>query len=185
VIDIPTESFCERCGTKFSFGPPPKPTRLSGLRVLSRGLKNYVLTDGSSLTDVLSTARADELRRSAGNQLEAFHETFNFCMTCRQYTCSSCWNAEAGRCISCEPLPVTEVEAAVRRPVVQRVLDLVRLRYSEPAFSGRLDVSTVDPATLRLTWHLGDDVCELEVDLRSGGASITTRHGDVEHRVRP
>jgi sucrose phosphorylase len=90
-----------------------------------------------------------------------------------------------GRSINRHDYTVTEVETAVRRPVVQRVLDLVRLRYSEPAFSGRLDVSTVDPATLRMTWHVGDDVCELEVDLRSGGASITTRHGDVEHRVRP
>jgi len=90
-----------------------------------------------------------------------------------------------GRSINRHDYTVTEVETAVRRPVVQRVLDLVRLRYSEPAFSGRLDVSTVDQATLRMTWHVGDDVCELEVDLRSGGASITTRHGDVEHRVRP
>ena len=90
-----------------------------------------------------------------------------------------------GRSINRHDYTITEVEAAVRRPIVQRVLDLVRLRYSEPAFSGRLDVSTVDPATLRMTWHVGDDVCELEVDLRSGGASITTRHGDVEHRVRP
>jgi sucrose phosphorylase len=90
-----------------------------------------------------------------------------------------------GRSINRHDYTTTEVETAVRRPVVQRVLDLVRLRNSEPAFSGRLDVSTVDPGTLRLTWRLGDDVCELEVDLRSGGASITTRHGDVEHRVRP
>jgi len=90
-----------------------------------------------------------------------------------------------GRSINRHDYTTTEVETAVRRPVVQRVLDLVRLRNSEPAFSGRLDVSTVDPATLRLTWRLGDDVCELEVDLRSGGASITTRHGDVEHRVLP
>ena len=90
-----------------------------------------------------------------------------------------------GRSINRHDYTITEVEAAVRRPIVQRVLDLVRLRYSEPAFSGRLDVSTVDQATLRMTWHVGDDVCELEVDLRSGGASITTRHGDVEHRVRP
>ena len=90
-----------------------------------------------------------------------------------------------GRSINRHDYTVTEVEAAIRRPVVERVLDLVRLRNREPSFSGRLDVASVDPATLLLTWHLGDEVCELEVDLRSGGASITTRHGDVEHRVRP
>jgi sucrose phosphorylase len=90
-----------------------------------------------------------------------------------------------GRSINRHDYTIAEVEAAVRRPVVQRVLDLVRLRNSEPAFSGRLDVTSVDPATLRLTWRLGGDACELEVDLRSGAASIATRHGDIEHRTTP
>ena len=90
-----------------------------------------------------------------------------------------------GRSINRHDYSISEVEAAVRRPVVQRVLDLVRLRNRESAFSGRLDVTSEDPATLRLKWHLGGDACELEVDLRSGRASIATRHGDNEHRTTP
>ncbi len=90
-----------------------------------------------------------------------------------------------GRSINRHDYTITEVEAAVRRPVVQRVVNLVRLRNSEPAFSGRLDVASVDTATLRLTWHLGGDACELEVDVRSGRASIATRHGGSEHRTTP
>ena len=32
-------------------------------------------------------------------QLDAFHESFNFCIDCRQYTCVNCWNDD------CRPLP--------------------------------------------------------------------------------
>jgi sucrose phosphorylase len=88
-----------------------------------------------------------------------------------------------GRSINRHDYTVSEVEAAIRRPVVQRVLDLVRLRNIEPAFSGRLDVTTVDPATLRLTWSLGTHSCELEVDLRSGRAAIARRHDGIEDRL--
>jgi sucrose 6(F)-phosphate phosphorylase len=90
-----------------------------------------------------------------------------------------------GRSINRHNYTVLEVEVALRRPVVQRVLDLVRLRDIEPAFSGRLEVTTVDPATLRMSWRLGGDNCELEVDLRSGRTAITTRHSGREHRIAP
>ncbi len=88
-----------------------------------------------------------------------------------------------GRSINRHDYTVSEVEAAIRRPVVRRILDLVRLRNVEPAFSGRLDVTTVDPATLRLTWSLGADECQLEVDLRSGRAAIAKRHDGIEERI--
>ena len=54
------------------------------------------MTDESSLTDALSEARNEEERRKASHGLDAFHQTFNFCMSCRQYTCAACWNADAG-----------------------------------------------------------------------------------------
>jgi sucrose phosphorylase len=88
-----------------------------------------------------------------------------------------------GRSINRHDYTVSEVEAAIRRPVVRRILDLVRLRNVEPAFSGRLDVTTVDPATLRLTWSLGADDCQLEVDLRSGRAAIAKRRDGIEERI--
>ena len=48
--------------------------------------------------------------RSPRAQLEAFHQTFNFCMDCRQYTCTDCWNQAEGRCLTCAPMP-GQVEA--------------------------------------------------------------------------
>ena len=36
----------------------------------------------------------------------------NFCLSCRQYTCSDCWNTVEGRCLSCAPTPESMVAAA-------------------------------------------------------------------------
>ncbi len=61
----------------------------------------------------MADARRDEERTLASAQLEAFHQTFNFCMDCRQYTCTDCWNQAEGRCLSCAPMPgQLEAEAA-------------------------------------------------------------------------
>ena len=65
----------------------------------SRGLKNFVLCDESSLDEAFAAARSETGPRGASQQLDAFHKTFNFCMSCRQYTCGNCWNeAEGAAC---------------------------------------------------------------------------------------
>lgn len=90
-----------------------------------------------------------------------------------------------GRSINRHDYSVPDVEAALARPVVQRVLDLVRLRGTQPAFGGRLEVTTVDPATLRMGWRFGDDACRLTVDMTSGRATIETQRDGVEERFTP
>jgi hypothetical protein len=106
----PTDSFCERCGTRYAFaGDEPKGPSLKRARVLAKGLKNYVLTDGQSLNDALASARHEDSREASSRVSEAFYRTFNFCMQCRQYACGNCWNAEAGACLSCVPLPESGV----------------------------------------------------------------------------
>ena len=57
------------------------------------------------LEAALADARRDDERGRAAAQMEAFHQTFNFCMDCRQYTCTSCWNEVDGRCLTCAPMP--------------------------------------------------------------------------------
>ncbi len=105
MTEILTESYCERCGAKFTFesaaaaGGP-----LTRALTLVRGLRNYVTSD-ESLDEALAEARREEERQASGLQLRAFHETFNFCFSCRQYTCRDCWNEGKGRCRSCAPLP--------------------------------------------------------------------------------
>jgi hypothetical protein len=104
MTEILTESFCERCGTRYTFEAAiRKKRRIGKLKVLSKGLKNYVLSDDASLDEALAEARSDEQREVSGGQLDAFHQTFQFCMACRQYICSNCWNEAEGRCLSCAP----------------------------------------------------------------------------------
>ena len=114
--ELLTESFCERCGTRYTFESAAPKARRPGLgraRVLTRGLKNWVVEDGRSIEAAMADARRDEDRTLASAQLEAFHQTFNFCMDCRQYTCTDCWNQAEGRCLSCAPMPgQLEAEAA-------------------------------------------------------------------------
>ncbi len=102
-----TETFCERCGTRYEFSAPTRLNPLRKTRGLIGGLKNY-LTSQDALGDALDDAMRTEEGALATAQLEAFHEAFNFCIDCRQYTCVNCWNDDAGRCRSCVPVPGTD-----------------------------------------------------------------------------
>ena len=73
-----------------------------------------------------------------------------------------------------------EVQAAIRRPVVQRILRLIQLRNSYPAFDGTLEVSLSDPSTLLLSWRNGDAQCVLQVDIASSETTITAQQGGIE-----
>ena len=102
--EILTESFCERCGTRYTFeSSAPKGRRLGRFKTISKGLRNFVMSDDTSLDEALAAARNDAEREATAHQLDAFHKTFNFCMSCRQYTCGNCWNEPEGRCLTCAP----------------------------------------------------------------------------------
>jgi len=103
MTEILTESFCERCGTRYTFESARPKARLKGVRVISRGLKNFVLSDDTSMDEAMAAARSETDRELTSHQLDAFHKTFNFCMSCRQYTCPNCWNEVENRCLSCAP----------------------------------------------------------------------------------
>jgi len=103
MTEILTESFCERCGTRYTFESARPRVRLKGVKVLSRGLKNFVLSDETTMDEAMASARNETDREVTAHQLDAFHKTFNFCMSCRQYTCPNCWNEVEARCLTCAP----------------------------------------------------------------------------------
>ena len=107
--EILTESFCERCGTRYTFESSASRAKpLRGLKTIGKGLRNFVLSDDSSMDEAMAAARSEAERDVTSRQLDAFHSTFNFCMSCRQYTCANCWNEAEGQCLSCSPLLARE-----------------------------------------------------------------------------
>ena len=118
-----TESFCERCGTRYEFKAPTRLNAMRKTRGLVSGLRNYIMSQdalGDSIDDGIRT----EEEALAAHQLDAFHQSFNFCIDCRQYTCISCWNDDAGRCRSCAPIAgaddlLQQLEAATAQDAAQ------------------------------------------------------------------
>jgi hypothetical protein len=138
-----TESFCERCGTRYEFTAPTRLNPLRKTRGFIGGLKNY-LTSQDGLGDAFDDAMRTEEGALATAQLDAFHQAFNFCIDCRQYTCVSCWNDDAGRCRSCVPVPGTD-------DLAERLAASVAPAVADPnAGSAEADMSDED-----IRRHLG------------------------------
>ena len=78
-----------------------------------------------------------------------------------------------GRAINRHDYTPGEIEAALDRPVVRRIIDLVRLRNSHPAFAGDLAVEADADSAIRLQWRYGTDVITLDVDFAGGCAALT------------
>jgi sucrose phosphorylase len=89
-----------------------------------------------------------------------------------------------GRAINRHDYRQDEIDEALRRPVVRRLLELVRLRNSHPAFDGDLRVETASTSALRLEWRHEASSVALKVDLAAGRAEIVS--GEAAHaRVDP
>jgi hypothetical protein len=101
--EILTESFCERCGTRYEFGTPEPLSTGRKTRGLVTGLRAFIMST-DSLSDSINDAMRAEEETLAAVQIDAFQQAFNFCLDCRRYTCVNCWNDDAGRCRSCVPL---------------------------------------------------------------------------------
>ena len=78
-----------------------------------------------------------------------------------------------GRAINRHDYSMSEIEHALDRPIVRRVMDFVRLRNVHPAFDGTLEVEADDDHSVRLRWRHGADVATLDVDFAGGGAVLT------------
>ncbi len=88
-----------------------------------------------------------------------------------------------GRDINRQRFDRTAVEAALQRPVVQRLLALIRLRNEHPAFGGRFEVQPSAPQVLALRWQAEGAGLELEVDFAGRRASL--REAGAEGRWLP
>lgn len=72
-----------------------------------------------------------------------------------------------------------EVEEEVKKPVVQRLLRLMRFRCRYPAFDGHFELHYSNDSSIAMAWRHGDYYCHLFVDLNFNTTTVTYR--DVEH----
>ena len=80
-----------------------------------------------------------------------------------------------GRDINRHSYNEAEAAAASERPVVKRLLELMRFRSSHPAFAGEfqlIDGDTTAGQDLIIEWRSGGDYARLEVDLTVPGYTI-------------
>ena len=77
-----------------------------------------------------------------------------------------------GRAINRHNYPLAEIEQALQKPVVRRLLRLMRFRNTYPAFDGTFRVLESKQGDVRLSWEKDHQKCELTVDLRAGRPSI-------------
>ncbi|MEX1295163.1 MAG: hypothetical protein AB1Z67_03225, partial [Candidatus Limnocylindrales bacterium] len=95
MTDNVLQSFCERCGTRYtSSAPEPAPAPEAGKSRFGRfGRRGQDKAAAEPQPSAPATSPASD----------AFAGTFHFCMDCRQYVCTNCWNAEAGGCLTDRP----------------------------------------------------------------------------------
>ena len=60
-----------------------------------------------------------------------------------------------------------EIDRAIERPVVARLLDLIRLRNSHPAFNGAFEMAQSPDEVIDLRWRSGEEFACLHIDLRT------------------
>ena len=70
-----------------------------------------------------------------------------------------------GRDINRPSLTSAEIDRAIRRPVVARILDLVRLRTGHPAFAGEFVLGSGPDHTIEMTWTNGTHRVSATIDV--------------------
>jgi sucrose phosphorylase len=83
-----------------------------------------------------------------------------------------------GREINRHNYSIGQVERDLQRPVVQRLLRLIRFRNEYDAFTGSFQILDSDDKVLDLTWERGRSKCQLIVDFRYDKAVI--RYADAD-----
>jgi sucrose phosphorylase len=78
-----------------------------------------------------------------------------------------------GRDINRHHYTAGEIEAALRRPLVQKQIELIRLRNTHPAFAGEFQVEVPTENQIQIQWILQEHWVKLHVDLSVPSASIT------------
>jgi sucrose phosphorylase len=88
-----------------------------------------------------------------------------------------------GRNINRHYYTPSEVQDELRRPVVQKLVDLIRFRNQHRAFSGEFALPEVGSEDLVMEWRSGEDFARLEVHLSTLEAMIVCSSDGGQNRI--
>jgi len=88
--------------------------------------------------------------------------------------------SKVGRDINRRYYTPSEVESSLKSPVVQKLVELIRLRNDHPAFAGKACVELPDNQRLVITWGNRDHWAKLDVDFSKIRALVTYSKTAVE-----
>jgi sucrose phosphorylase len=80
-----------------------------------------------------------------------------------------------GRNINRHYYTEAEIEQELQRPVVQRLIELIKLRNNHPAFEGVFQLLSISDHSIQMEWRHGDDFASLEVDFKTARGQIRYR----------
>ena len=83
-----------------------------------------------------------------------------------------------GREINRHNFNIKEIDEALQKPVVQRLLKLIQFRNEYPAFNGTFEVLDSDEKSLNLKWEKGEAMCRLNVNLQNNRSTIEYMDGE-------
>ena len=135
---------------------------------------NSTYTNSTARTTRRSTATTTAISppaQSSCSPEESRRSTTSGCSPARTISPRSNATGE-GRAINRHDYTTDELLHAFDRPVVKRLIELIRLRNTHPAFDGSLHVENANANTLQMHWRCMDTSCTLRVDLRTGQFSI-------------
>ena len=91
--------------------------------------------------------------------------------------------SRVGRDINRHYYTPSEIEASLDKPVVRRFMELMRLRNSHPAFSGKAQVETPNAQRLSIRWNNAEHWAKLAVDLDEMHAVVTYSNPRAMHKM--
>ncbi|MBN2502299.1 MAG: sucrose phosphorylase [Anaerolineales bacterium] len=88
-----------------------------------------------------------------------------------------------GRAINRHNFTEAEVVQALEKPVVQRLIELIKFRNQHPAFNGELTNLQQTEDGFNIKWQAGKQFCELQIDLKDYRTEIsyTDESGHIQN----
>lgn len=90
---------------------------------------------------------------------------------------------QVGRDINRHYYTHDEVLEAIETPMVSRLLELIRLRNTHPAFNGQFSHTAPSAHCMVMSWTAGQNFARLEVDLKAKAGVITFSTADGEQQL--